>query len=68
MIVGMNYNTDGKRYISILVHGSELSPKAELENAKLFLGECDEVYIININISYQPFIDEIVLKGCRIGV
>lgn len=68
MIVGINYNTDGSRYISTVAYGADWTTRTESIRATHFLDECDEVYIINFNSNYQLLIDEVVLKGCRIGV
>lgn len=66
MIVGMKYNIDGSRYISTIAHGADWTPKTESERAKYIAGECEEVYIIPIDINHKEFINSIVLNGCRI--
>lgn len=68
MIVGIRYDSEGKRYIATLDYNG-LFTRGEIQTiAEMRTGICDEVYIIDISNSYQPLIDEIVLKGCRIGV
>lgn len=65
MIVCMNIGTDGERYIAFIKYSITQS-KAELINELTHLKEFyDEVY----HISFKPnttFIDEIVLRGCRV--
>lgn len=68
MIVGIRYDSEGKRHIATLDYNA-LFTRSEMQTiAEMRTGICDEVYIIDINSGYQPLIDEIVLKGCRIGV
>lgn len=68
MIVGINYNSDGSRYIATIAQGSDWTQQSELVRAKHFLDECDEVYIIGIDVTDKNFINAIVCDGCRIGV
>lgn len=68
MIVGLKYDSEGKRHIATINYNCIYSREEIKEVARKRLAFCDEVYIIDINSGYQPLIDEIVLKGCRIGV
>lgn len=68
MIVGMKYDDDGKRHIARIDYNYLWSKDYMQSLAEIRTDTCDEVYIIDINSGYQPLIDEIVLKGCRIGV
>lgn len=68
MIVGMKYDDEGKRHIATLDYNYLWCMQEIQSVAEIRTDICDEVYIIDINSGYQPLIDEIVLKGCRIGV
>lgn len=67
MIVGINYNTDGSRYIASIFSRYCWDTLKEKRIAQAISHDCDEVYIIDFNPYYEDFINEIVLKGCRIG-
>ena len=66
MIVGININTVGDRYIAGLYFNIDNSRKDKEAIAKLWLNHYDEVYIIDsFDNCCENFINEIVLKGCR---
>ena len=65
MIVGINYNTDGTRYINQLLYKSFHDMIAIKDVTENWKRTNDEVYIIELNPSHQDFIQEIVLHGCR---
>lgn len=65
MIVGINLNALGDRYIAGLYFNDENSRNDKEAIAKLWLNHYDEVYIIDLDNCCEPFINEIVLKGCR---
>lgn len=67
MIVGINYNTDGTRYIAGIIYSIANSSVKCREMAKIYVGDYDEVYIIEFNPNYQPLIQDIVLNSCRIS-
>lgn len=67
MIVGINYNTDGTRYIAGIIYSITYTPAQCSEMAKVYVGDYDEVYIIEFNPNYQPLIQDIVLNGCKIS-
>lgn len=66
MIVGINLNAIGDRYIAGLYYNNDNSRTDKEAIAKLWLNHYDEVYIIDLDNCCEPFINEIVLKGCRI--
>lgn len=66
MIVGININTIGDRYIASLFYCNEHNRKDQQTIAELWKNNYDEVYIIELDNCYDDFINEIVLKGCRI--
>lgn len=67
MIVGININAIGDRYIACLYFCNDNNRKDRQTIAKLWLNSYDEVYIIdNFDSNDEDFINEIVLKGCRI--
>lgn len=66
MIAGINFKGDGSRYISTLIYCSTWNTLKIERVAQALLHDCDEVYIISLDGNYEPFINEIVLKGCRV--
>lgn len=68
MIVGLNFNSDGSRYVSTIIYCSTWNALKTERVAQALLHDCDEVYITSIDGNCEPFINELVLKGCRIGV
>lgn len=67
MIVGINYNTDGTRYIAGLIYSIFYKTETIQEMAKNYIEDFDEVYIIDFNPNFKPLIQDIVLNGCRIS-
>lgn len=65
MIVGININSIGDRYIAGLYFNIDNSNHDKEAIAKLWLNHYDEVYIVNLDNCCEDFINEIVLKGCR---
>lgn len=66
MIVGINLNAIGDRYIAGLYFNLENSKRDKEAIATLWLNHYDEVYIIDsFDNCCDDFINEIVLKGCR---
>lgn len=66
MIVGINLNAIGDRYIAGLYFNMDNSRHDREAIAKLWLNQYDEVYIIDsFDNCNDDFINEIVLKGCR---
>lgn len=67
MIICMNYSTDGSRYIAIIDFVSKRGKEVAMDMALYYKGYYDEVYIWDgFNNSHKDFINEVVLKGCRI--
>lgn len=68
MIVGINLNTLGDRYIAALYFIDSNSRKDKESIAKLWTNHYDEVYIVDsFDNCNDNFISEIVLKSCRIS-
>lgn len=68
MIVGINLNTLGDRYIAALYFIDSNSRKDKEAIAKLWTNNYDEVYIVDsFDNCNENFISEIVLKSCRIS-
>ena len=68
LIVGININTIGDRYISYLKYDSDLM-RNEVNAIAYHMKETyDEVYVIEMNdgTTNEELIAHIVLKGCRI--
>lgn len=65
MIVGININSIGDRYIAGLYFNIDNSTHDREAIAKLWRNHYDEVYIVNMDNCCDDFINEIVLKGCR---
>lgn len=66
MIVAMDYTEAGWRYISNIAYASDWTQETRMARAEEFGKRHDEVYVIDIDNNCIPFIDEIVLHGCRI--
>lgn len=67
MIVGININAIGDRYIASLYFCNDHNRKDKQAIANLWLNHYDEVYIVDdFDSNDDDFINEIVLKGCRI--
>lgn len=64
MIICMNYNTDGERYIAKIsfIYGRSNDVTALIANQ--LIHEFDEVYIIPF-LPTKELINEVVLNGCR---
>ena len=67
MIVGINYNTDGTRYIAGIIYSINYTDQHITDLSQAYIGDFDEVYIIDFNPNYKPLIQDIVLNGCRIS-
>lgn len=66
MIVGINLNAIGDRYIAGLYFNMDNSRQDREAISKLWLNHYDEVYIVDsFDNCCEDFINEIVLKGCR---
>lgn len=65
MIVCIDYNTDGTRYISSLYYTSFVDGIHLSDVCREFKTEHDEVYTIELDPSHKEFIEYIVLHGCR---
>ena len=65
MMIGINYNTDGTRYIDCLSYCAYIDMIEIKERASKWNKCFDEVYIIDFDPSHKDFIQEIVLHGCR---
>ena len=66
MIVAIDYTDAGWRYISNIAYASDWSKESLMARANEFSKDHEEVYIIDFDKNCVPFIDEIVLHGCRI--
>ena len=66
MIVGMNYTQDGNRTIVLIDYYSDCSNDYLIHLTNNYKVLYDEVYIVNFNPNCEDFINEIVLKGCRV--
>lgn len=65
MIVGINYNTDGSRYIAKIDYISKRENFMQRKIANIMKIEFDEVYIVDVNNTDMAFIKEIITNGCR---
>lgn len=66
MIVCMDINSAGERYISYLKMSNEYSRSEVAAIARNYKEDYDEVYVIDIDTCDDNFIDAIVRGGCRI--
>lgn len=65
MIVCMNYNDSGDRYIAYLQYVGTWGSERIMDMANHMSDQYDEVYVMPF-VPTKELIDEIVLKGCRI--
>lgn len=68
MIVTIDYTDAGERYISKIIYNRRWTEQDLMIRASVFSKTHDETYIVSFDNNCIPFIDEIVLHGCRIGV
>ena len=66
MIVGININTNGERYIAALHFDFDYNNDNKTRIAQSWKMCYDEVYIVHFDNCCEDFINEIVLKGCKI--
>ena len=66
MIVGMNYTQDGNRTIALINYYYECSIEYLNHLLEDYVESYDEVYIVSFDPNCVDFINEIVLKGCRV--
>ena len=66
MIIGININSIGDRYIAYIKYDNNLTKHEASITANSLKDFYDEVYVIDINTSYEPFIQHIVMHGCRV--
>lgn len=66
MVVGIDYTDDGSRVISRLSYNSLRSDNSLNQIMDGYKYMHDEAYIVDFDPSYEPFINEIVTKGCRV--
>ena len=64
MIVCMNINSAGERYIAYLKMTNEYTRTEVAAIARNYKEDYDEVYVIDIDPADDDFIDTIVRKGC----
>ena len=65
MIICINYSDDGERFIAYIEYGYRWGRERTIELASYLSTEYDEVYIIDFKDN-KEFIDEVVLRGCRV--
>lgn len=66
MIVCMNINSAGERYIAYLKMSNAYTCSDVAAIALNYNEDYDEVYVIDIDPADDDFIDTIVRKGCRV--
>lgn len=66
MIVCMNFNNVGERYIAYLKMSNEYTRAEVSAIARYYKEDYDEVYVIDIDPADDDFINAIVTKGCRV--
>lgn len=65
MIICINYSDDGERHIAYIDYHYKRSRERTADLASYLSTEYDEVYITDFKES-KEFIDEVVLRGCRV--
>ena len=68
-LFGINYNTDGTRYIALVLYDIYHADQPQTANyyKDIFSNNYDELYITDFNPNFKPLIQDIVLNGCRIS-
>ena len=66
MIVCINLNAIGERYIAYISYNENLMRNERTQRADELKNLYDEVYIIDLDTSHEDFIAYIVLHGCRV--
>lgn len=66
MIIGININTIGDRYIAYVKHDNNLTRHDMTVVAEQLKDFYDEVYITDFDGANDDFIQYVVLKGCRV--
>ena len=66
MIVCMNINGAGERYIAYLKMSNEYTRSEVAAIVRNYKEDYDEVYVIDIDPADNDFINAIVTKGCKI--
>lgn len=61
----MNIGTDGERHIAYMEYDRILTEENQQKGATRLKQWFDEVYIIDFKEN-ETFIDEVVLRGCRV--
>jgi len=65
MIICINYSDDGERYIADIRYAHDWSKLRTIDVANHLALHYDEVYVIDFKEN-KEFVDEVVLRGCRI--
>jgi hypothetical protein len=65
MIICINYNDSGDRYIAYLQYAYSWGSERIMDMANHLSEQYDEVYVIPF-VPPQELINEVVLNGCRI--
>ena len=65
MIICINYSDDGDRYIAYMQYAYNWSNERVIDLANHLSSQYEEVYVTDFKES-KEFIDEVVLRGCRI--
>lgn len=66
MIICMNIGTDGERYVAHIEYNSGLTNGQIVTRAQVIDDLYDEVYVMLFDNNCKSFIDEVVLRGCRV--
>lgn len=65
MIICISYSNDGERHIVYMVYECSWNKERVTDLARYYSSHYDEVYVIDFKEN-KEFIDEVVLRGCRI--
>ena len=66
MIICMNYGTDGKRYVVHIEYTAGMMNGNIVTRAQSLIDFYDEVYVMQFDNNSKSFINDIVLRGCRV--
>lgn len=66
MIICMNIGTDGERHVAHIEYNSGLTNGQIITRAQTLIELYDEVYAMQFDNNCKDFINEVVLRGCRV--
>ena len=66
MIICMDIGTNGRRYVAHIEYNSGLTNGQIVTRAQGLVDCYDEIYVMQFDNNSKSFINDIVLRGCRV--